>query len=123
MKHHSLKLLVLSSLLLSACGSSPQSYLPAKTEPITNIESTLVEQLKVTTKPTLLELQNLTDKELNIEYKLFWYDILGVTQTNTGNQPSPWYRLRLGPSQESAIPLDRPTAESTNYRIYLRGKP
>ncbi|RKW40268.1 MAG: DUF1425 domain-containing protein, partial [Moraxella sp.] len=51
-------------------------------------------------------------------YRLFWYDKHGVTVT--AEEPVVWHRLALQPLQKQALTLARPTADSANYRLYLR---
>lgn len=108
---------VLFPLILSACGSNPVSYLPSGTQPIVNIEANLAEQLEVNADSDRLSVRNLSQSTVNSVYKLYWYDINGVTQPSAEQ----WQSLWLEPQQQRSLPLTKPTEESANYRIYLRG--
>lgn len=108
-------------LFLTACSSKPVSYLPAGSNPIVNIEAPLAEQVEVNAKPLVLELQNRTQQAQAMQYKLFWYDKNGVTQTFEESDHTPWLNVWLEPLAKMAIPLTKPTLESANYRVYLRG--
>ncbi|OOH89111.1 hypothetical protein BMT54_07195 [Pasteurellaceae bacterium 15-036681] len=108
------------AILLTACVSNPPSYLPAGNKPIVNIEASVNSLVEVDATQEQLNITNLTDNSLNVVYKLFWYDEEGVTQSfNDGVEP--WQNLWLEPKQQSKIALNKPTQESQNYRIYLRG--
>lgn len=110
------------SLFLTACGSNPQSYLPAKSSPIVNIESAIVNQVQVSAATDSLSVSNNTANPLNLAYKLFWYDQNGVTQSFEGQyEDSSWLNLWLAPQQTQKVSLRKPTEESRNYRFYLRG--
>ncbi|KMK52392.1 periplasmic lipoprotein [[Actinobacillus] muris] len=113
-------LIAFCSLLLTACGSSPVSYLPSGKQPIVNIEAHIHERIEVDARSERLQVKNLTQADLAVFYKLFWYDKQGVTQTTAERQP--WQSLWLLPQQSTALPLKKPTEESVNYRIYLRGQ-
>lgn len=104
-------------LILTACGSNPVSYLPSGTTPIVNVESPLSERVNIEAKSDLLSVTNMTDVALNSVYKLFWYDLNGVTQPS----PENWQNLWLEPRQSVNLPLNKPSEESANYRFYLRG--
>ena len=97
---------------MTACGSNPQSYLPAKSKPIVNIESPMEQFVEVNAKADALTLENKTDSPIGSTLKFFWYDQHGATQSqdaaNEGWQPL----LKIN--------LIKPTPESENYRIYLR---
>lgn len=110
-------LFVIFSLILTACGSNPASYLPSGTTPIINVESPLAERVNIEAKSDQLSVTNLTDVALNSVYKLFWYDLNGVTQPSAEN----WQNLWLEPHQSVNVPLNKPSEESANYRFYLRG--
>ncbi|WP_373767648.1 DUF1425 domain-containing protein [Glaesserella sp.] len=111
-----------SCLLLVACSSSPPSYLPSGSEPIVNIEANANDLVNVSAASTALTIANKTPAPVNVDYKLFWYDKNGVTQTVNQADSTPWLALSLAPKQTVSVPLVKPTAESANYRIYLRGK-
>lgn len=102
--------------MLSACGSNPASYLPTGTTPIVNIEADIADKLDVNAQSEQLRVINLSQESVNLVYKLFWYDINGVTQPSEEG----WQKLILVPQQIQQITLNRPTLESVNYRIYLR---
>lgn len=108
------------STILTACSSNPASYLPSGTKPIVNIELPLAEQVEVTADPFLLKVVNLTVQPLNIQYKLFWYDKQGVTQTLDPSERTPWHNFWLEPRAKIEMNLAKPTSESANYRVYLR---
>lgn len=110
-------LFVIFSLILTACGSNPASYLPSGTTPIINVESPLAEQVKIEAQSDRLSVINTTNMALNGVYKLFWYDLNGVTQPSAEN----WQNLWLEPHQSVNVPLNKPSEESVNYRFYLRG--
>ena len=122
MKHSLFALPAIISVFLAACASNPPSYLPSGTKPIVNVESPLSEQVSVIAEPFLLKVQNLTKNPVNVSYKLFWYDIDGVTQTLDLNAHTPWHNFWLEPNSKTEMHLEKPTPESANYRIYLRGQ-
>lgn len=111
----------LFSLFLSACSSNPASYLPAGQSPIVNVEAPLSDNIEVVAEPFLLKVVNLTEQPLNVKYKLFWYDIEGVTQTLNPSERTPWHNFWLEPRSTTEMQLAKPTPESANYRAYLRG--
>lgn len=113
-------LFAIFGLFLTACSSKPVSYLPAGTAPIVNVEAPLAEQVEVRAEPFLLKVSNLTEQPLNVLYKLFWYDKDGVTQTFDPNDRTPWHNFWLEPRSKTEMQLAPPTAESVNYRVYLR---
>lgn len=104
-------------LILTACGSNPASYLPSGTTPIVNVEADIAPKLHIETRPDQFSLENRLDSPLNVVYKLFWYDLNGVTQPSA----SDWQHLWLEPQQKRTQSLVKPTEESANYRLYLRG--
>lgn len=104
------------ALILTACGSNPASYLPSGTTPIINVEADIAEKLDINAQPENLSIRNLNIESIKIVYKLFWYDIDGVTQ----GLSRVWQSIELAPQNEVTIPLEKPTEESANYRIYLR---
>ncbi|STY61661.1 YcfL family protein [Mannheimia haemolytica] len=110
------------SLFLTACGSKPVSYLPTGSEPIVNIESDIAEKIELETNSKQFSTTNLTEFPLNLAYKLFWYNKDGVTQSHNSISDSiGWQHLWLQPRQKQTIALIKPTEESHNYRLYLRG--
>lgn len=120
-------LLFLALLGLTACGSNPTSYLEPQAEPIVNISEALVQSVEIEAKADLLRLRNLTEQTQRLRYTLIWYDALGVTQTaaqtldfrDDSMLKAQWQRLELFAQSEQSIALQKPTAESVNYRIYL----
>lgn len=120
-------LLFLALLGLTACGSNPSSYLEPQAEPIVNISEALVQSVEIEAKADLLRLRNLTEQTQRLRYTLIWYDALGVTQTaaqtldfrDDNMLKAQWQRLELFAQSEQSIALQKPTAESVNYRIYL----
>lgn len=120
-------LLFLALLGLTACGSNPTSYLEPQAEPIVNISEALVQSVEIEAKADLLRLRNLTEQTQRLRYTLIWYDALGVTQTaaqtldfrDDNMLKAQWQRLELFAQSEQSIALQKPTAESVNYRIYL----
>lgn len=113
---------VFSALLLTACGSNPSSYLPIETKPIVNVEAQIAEVVEVKACPEKLSLTNLSEMPLAVAYKLFWYDKNGVTQTFNDDEVTAWQKTRLEPKQYQMLNLTKPTAESVNYRVYLRSE-
>lgn len=105
------------TLFLTACGSKPTSYLPAKSEPIVNIEAEIAEQVQVKAEKDHFTLENLANTALQVQYKLFWYDKQGVSQA-LGEQR--WQSQWLQPKASAHIATTPPTADSTNYRLYLK---
>lgn len=120
-------LLFLALLGLTACGSNPTSYLEPQAEPIVNISEALAQSVEIEAKADLLRLRNLTEQTQRLRYTLIWYDALGVTQTaaqtldfrDDNMLKAQWQRLELFAQSEQSIALQKPTAESVNYRIYL----
>ena len=54
-------------------------------------------------------------------YKLFWYDKLGVSQSNDIEESGKnWQSLWLNTQEKQIIPLVKPTEESENYRVYVK---
>lgn len=112
--------LAIFSLLLTACSGNPASYLPSGKQPIVNIEAQINDLIEVDAKTERLQVKNRTQSPLSLFYKLFWYDQFGVTQTLDETQP--WQSIWLNAAQSLELDLVQPTAESVNYRIYLRGQ-
>ena len=114
-------LLAIFSLFLTACGSNPQSYIKGKSAPIVNIEAQVAPSIHVEANSDQLSVTNLTEQPLNLAYKLFWYDKQGVTQTADDMSKQTWLTLWLNGKQSEVLGVEKPTAESHNYRVYLRG--
>lgn len=108
--------ILFTSAVLAACASNPVSYLPSGTKPIVNMESMVADRIQIDATSDHLIVENISDDALNIVYKLFWYDIEGVTQHSNET----WQNLWLESKQSSHILLEKPTEESANYRVYLR---
>lgn len=115
-------IIAIFALILTACSSKPISYLPTKSKPIVNIESDIAPYIELNAEIEKFTLLNLTEVPQNIAYKLFWYDRDGVTQTfNHSEESSIWQDVRLKAKEKRSIALVKPTGESENYRLYLRG--
>lgn len=109
------------SLFLTACGSNPQSYITGKSEPIVNIDATINPYIEVDAKSDSLSVKNISQHSLQMAYKLFWYDKLGVSQSNDIEESGKNWQLRwLNTQEKQIIPLVKPTEESENYRIYIK---
>lgn len=108
--------LLFGSLMLAGCAGQPISYLPSGTTPLVNVEAALAERLHVAATREQLLVTNQSSEALSAAYKLFWYDVQGVTQA----ADQAWQPLQLAPLQRLSLPLTPPSAESVNYRIYLR---
>lgn len=114
--------LIFTALFLAACGSNPNSYIEPKKMPIVNIEAEIAELVDIDAQPEHFELNNKTDNDMGVLYKLFWYDALGVSQAYpNGNESSDWQNVWLYPQEKRQIAVDKVSEESRNYRIYLRG--
>lgn len=99
------------------------SYLPTGSDPIINIESDISEQIKLDANGKQFAITNLTQSPINVIYKLFWYDKDGVTQLFNGvSESTNWQQIWLLAQQKQAITLIKPTEESVNYRLYVRGE-
>lgn len=114
-------ILLAATVLLAACSSKPASYLPSGTQPIVNIEAPLNEQLDITASSTSFNACNLSEQMLNVQYKLYWYDQQGVTQSLAPSDHTPWQHFAVAPRAQLEMPLNRPSADAVNYRLYLRG--
>lgn len=112
------------SLLLTACASNPPSYLPNGTKPIINVEANVDPLINIDACGESLSIANKTEQVLSLAYKLFWYDKQGVSQGQTSDmgEKTLWQKLWLEPKQKAKITLQKPTAESAKYRLYVRGQ-
>ncbi|KGQ69793.1 hypothetical protein A1D23_11815 [Chelonobacter oris] len=108
------------SLFLAACSGSPPRYL-ADSRPIVNIDSAIAPVTDVNAGATRLSLTNLSRQLLTLQYRITWYDKDGVTQLSDWSQPPQWAQLSLQPQQTEQIGLEKPTVNSLNYRIYVKG--
>lgn len=109
------------SLFLTACGSNPQSYITGKSEPIVNIDAAINPYIEIEAKSDSLSVKNISQHPLQMVYKLFWYDKLGVSQSNDLEESGKnWQPLWLNVQEKQSIPLVKPTEESENYRVYVK---
>ncbi|MBE2895381.1 YcfL family protein [Pasteurellaceae bacterium HPA106] len=108
-------------LFLCACSSAPQRYL-ASDHPIVNVDAQVAAQTRVFAGNTQVELKNVTDQLLTLQYQITWYDANGVTQLADWAQTPPWLCVSLQGQSAVRIALHRPTPDSQNYRIYIMGK-
>ena len=103
--------------LLTACSAKVPNLLGTQS-PILNIEAPVTEVADAGVDTDSAWVKNKTEQSLNLAYSLFWYDKNGVT-TLLQEQPT-WHTLSLQPLQNPPLTLARPTADSVNYRLYLR---
>lgn len=116
MKKH---IVILASLALAACSSS-ESNLIYSTKPILNMTANIAPFVDVQISEKYATVKNKTTEPLNVNYHLYWYDALGVTQTWENQKESDSGKLLLQSKEQKAIELIKPTAESKNYRLYLQ---
>ena len=109
--------LFLATALLAGCSAKVPTLLNTQS-PILNIEAPAAERLEASVDRDSAWVKNKTEQPVNLAYRLFWYDKHGVTVT--AEEPTIWHRLALQPLQKQPLTLARPTADSTNYRLYLR---
>lgn len=105
------------TVLLAGCSAKVPTLLNTQS-PILNIEAPAAERLEAGVESDSAWVKNKTEQPVNLVYRLFWYDKHGVTVT--AEEPAIWHRLALQPLQKQPLTLARPTANSTNYRLYLR---
>ena len=105
------------SALLAACSAKMPNLLDTQ-RPILNIEAPVTAVADAGVNADSAWVKNKTEQSLNLAYSLFWYDKNGVT-TFSQEQPI-WHRLSLQPKQKQILTLTRPSADSVNYRLYLR---
>lgn len=103
--------------LLSACSATVPNVV-STTKPILNMEAALMPLLNVEVNERAAWVENKTDKQVSFSYVLFWYDKNGVTQL----EPAKFVQMQLNQRQKAGIEITPPTAESVNYRLYLRAK-
>ena len=103
--------------LLAGCSTKVPTLLNTQ-NPILNIEAPAAERVEAGVERDSAWVKNKTEQPVNLAYHLFWYDKHGVTVT--AEEPVVWHRLALQPRQKQPLTLARPTANSTNYRLYLR---
>lgn len=106
--------------LLTACLSSPTSYLPKEHSPIVNIEAELADKITISAEKSTLSVKNITPMILELNYKIIWYDKNGVTQTFDEPSQSSWAMLWLAPQEKKSLALLKPTSASNNYRFYIK---
>lgn len=109
--------LFLATALLAGCSTKVPTLLNTQ-NPILNIEAPAAERVEASVDLDSAWVKNKTEQPINLAYRLFWYDKHGVTVT--AEEPVVWHRLALQPLQKQALTLARPTADSANYRLYLR---
>ncbi|WP_272941015.1 YcfL family protein [Actinobacillus minor] len=69
----------------------------------------------------MLIVKNISQHSLQMVYKLFWYDKLGVSQSNDIEELGKnWQSLWLNTQEKQIILLVKPTEESENYRVYVK---
>lgn len=113
--------LLFSITALVGCGSNQPASLVHTHQPILNIEADANAVLEAKATADSAWIKNKTEQNLNVDYQLFWYDKLGVTQQNSLLSEQK-HSLMLQANEQYAIPLTKPTAESQNYRLYIRLK-
>lgn len=111
-------LLFVTALLLAACSSRPN--LVHTHDPILNITAELNPFIEASVSDNSAWVKNKTDAPLAVRYDIFWYAENGVTQPVSATQEAYSGSLLLNPQQKYALPLQKPTPESVNYRLYLR---
>ena len=105
------------TVLLAGCSAKVPTLLNTQS-PILNIEAPAAERLEASVDRDSAWVKNKTEQPVNLAYRLFWYDKNGVSVT--AEEAVVWHRLALQPRQKQPLTLARPTANSTNYRLYLR---
>lgn len=111
-------LLILTALVLAACSSTPN--LVHTHEPILNIEAALNPYIDASVTQRIAWVKNKSQHPLTVHYSVFWYAKDGVTQPINDKQEALNGSLLLQPQQKQTIELTKPSAESVNYRLYLR---
>lgn len=114
--------LLAASLILAACSSAPPRYLADK-QPIVNLDSEIAPLIEIKAGAQQVNLTNLSRELLALQYQITWYDNDGVTQLSDWSQSPQWMKLLLQPKQTETIGLEKPTLNSSNYRIYVKGTP
>ncbi|MGV6988792.1 YcfL family protein [Testudinibacter sp. P80/BLE/0925] len=113
-------LIMFGSAMLAACSSAPPRYL-ADSEPIVNIDAGVAAAIEVKAGAEQVGLTNISQRLLALQYQITWYDKDGVTQLKDWSQLPQWVQLALPPQQREIIGLEKPTRNSSNYRIYIKG--
>lgn len=114
--------LLLLTALLAACSSKTPVNLVHTQQPILNIEASLDPLIDAGVGSDSAWIKNKTAQLVGVAYDLFWYDKNGVTQMFDEDKSRLSSTVLLEPQQKIAIDLAKPTAESANYRLYLRLK-
>ena len=110
--------LISTALFLTACSATPN--LVKTHNPILNIDAAIHPFIDAAAQSHEAWVKNTSQQAIRVYYDLFWYTENGVTQPASPTQDSFRGALMLQPQQKQAIPLVKPTAESVNYRLYLR---
>lgn len=106
--------------LLAACSANPPTNPLAAKYPILNIEAPAAARVEAGVNRDDAWLKNKTNRPVTLSYSLFWYDKNGVMAL-VEEQPT-WHALTLQPMQKQTLTLSRPSADSVNYRLYIRLK-
>ena len=109
--------LFFATALLAGCSAKVPTLLNTQS-PILNIEAPVAESVDAGVDSDSAWVKNKTEQPVNLAYSLFWYDKNGVNVT--AEESVVWHRLALQPQQKQTLTLARPTADSANYRLYLR---
>lgn len=113
--------LIFLTALLTACGSSAPNLVHSQ-QPILNIEADLNPLIEADADADSAWVKNKSEHRVGVAYDIFWYDKNGVTQLTQDAKPQISSLIVLQPQQKAALDLTKPTAESVNYRLYLRLK-
>ncbi|MBN6066533.1 DUF1425 domain-containing protein [Aggregatibacter actinomycetemcomitans] len=105
--------------LLAACSAKAPNLLNTQS-PILNIEAPAAARVEAGVNSDNAWVKNKTGRIVDLAYSLYWYDKNGVT-TLAEEQPT-WHALTLQPMQKQTLTFARPSADSVNYRLYLRLK-
>ncbi len=109
-------LIFITALFLAACSSKPVNLVQAE-KPILNLTAPTAEKVAVSLHSQSAEITNKTENPLTLQYFIFWYDKLGVTQLQEDKETLE-AKLFLQPKTTQQISLIKPTEESVNYRFY-----
>lgn len=105
---------------LSACSSDAVSPLSLPKKPVINIEAVLAPVLVVDATDQQVILKNTSQHNIKGAYLLTWYNQQGVTQRMDWRQDEQWHQFILAPQQRASLPLQKPTEDSVNYRVYVK---
>lgn len=109
----------LASGILAACSNSDPN-LSYSDQPILNIDAHLASKIEAKAEPYQAWVKNKTAQSLTVNYHLYWYDSLGVTQIWSAQQDNQSGLLLLQPNEKKSFELTKPTPQSKNYRLYLQ---